>query len=189
MNPQGDHTQPAASNSPNTHRRWPWRFVLIIAALATGIAFVSQARSSGGHDQVKWRYSYNQASIEADENAKPLFVMFTADWCPPCKQMKAWVFSDSSIADSIEAGFVPVKIDLTSEGLPDQRIADRYGVQSIPTLMTLTADGKPISISTGYLSKDELLTWLDNATERYAELKSHAANDSATAYVEETQAN
>ncbi len=186
MKPQGDHKQPVPASTPKTQHRWPWRFILIITALATGVAFVSQARSGGGQDQVAWRYSYNQATIEADENAKPLFVVFTADWCGPCKQMKAWVYSDKHVADSIEAGFVPVKIDLTSEGLPDQRIADRYSVQAIPTIMTLTAAGKPISISTGYLSKAELLNWLDDASERYAKMKTTEANASATVFVEET---
>jgi len=187
MNPQGDHPQPAQDSSRNTQRRWPWRFTLLVAALATGIAIFSQARSGGGRDRVAWRYSYNQAVIEANGSAKPLLVAFSADWCPPCQQMKAWVFSDKKIADAIEADFVPVKVDLSSEGLPDQRLADKYGIQAIPTFLTLTADGKPISISTGYLSKDELTNWLENANERYAELKTQDANAMATASVEQTQ--
>ena len=188
MNTPGDPSQPANTPSPGTPKQWPWRFVLIITALAAGIAYVSHARSNGGDDKIKWRYSYNQAVIEAEQSAKPLLVYFTADWCGPCKQMKSWVFSDNDVAQSIEAEFVPVKIDLSEEGLPDQHIADMYNVSGIPTLLTLTTNGRPISMSTGSLTKDQLMAWLDNANERYAELVVQESDDSATVFVEDAQA-
>jgi thiol:disulfide interchange protein len=167
--------------------RWPWRFILLLLVLAGGIAIASQARKSGG-DRVAWRYSYNQAVIESNETGKPLLVLFTADWCGPCKQMKAWVFSDTGIAEAIEDNFVPVRVDLSHEGLPDQHLADRYGVQAIPTILTLTSAGRPISMSAGYLSKDQLLAWLENANERYAAILKEDAQAAKTAYVEQGQA-
>jgi thioredoxin 1 len=187
MTPQGNPTHPAANRSRTTQSRVPWRFIVVITVLAAGVALISYARNNSSHDRVAWRYSYNQANIEATDSDKPLLVYFTADWCGPCKQMKAWVYSDPAIAGSIEEGFVPVKVDLTSDGLPDQHLAERYGVQAIPTLLTLTSKGIPISMSSGYLTKEEFMNWLDNATERYVELKNTDTNDSATAFVEEPQ--
>ena len=187
MNTPRDTPQPAKPKTPGPPKQWPWRFVLLITTLAVGIAYVSYARNAGGDDRIKWRYSYNQAVIEAEENDKPLLVYFTADWCGPCKQMKTWVFSDKSVAESIELAFVPVKVDLSSEGLPDQYLADKYNVTGIPTLLTLTTTGSPISISSGSMTKDQLMAWLDTATERYAELANMLADDSATAFVEEGQ--
>ncbi len=184
MNPQGEHPKHAKNPPGANSHHWPWRFIVLVTILASGIALVSQARRTGGQDQVAWRYSYNQANIEAEENAKPLLIAFTADWCPPCTQMKAWVFSDAKIAESIEAGFVPVQIDLSSEGLPDQHLADKYGVINIPTFLTLTTDGRPISITTGYLTKDQLMAWLENATERYVQMSTQAQNPSPPTYVE-----
>lgn len=187
MNPQDDHPQPAEASSRDTRSRWPWRFILLIVALATGIVIVGQARRGGGHDQVAWRNSYNQATVEANKTAKPLLVVFSADWCPPCKQMKAWVYSDPTVADSIEAGFVPIRVDLTREGLPDQHLADRYHVKAIPTFLTLTAAGEPISRSSGYMNKAELLDWLATATQQYVKLQAEDTSQSATAFVEEGQ--
>lgn len=188
MQTPGDPTQFAESGTPAPKKQWPWRFVLFITALAAGISFVAYAKDGSGSDRIKWRYSYNQAVIEAQDQDKPVLVYFTADWCGPCKQMKAWVFSDKSISEYIETAFVPVKVDLSEEGLPDQHLADKYNVTGIPTLLTLTTSGQPISISTGSLSKDQLMAWLDTATERYAELTRGLAEDSATAFVEEAQA-
>jgi len=149
----------------------PWRLVLIVTAIGNSLFFAHQALLGWSHDQVSWRYSFNQATVEATEAGKPLLVYFTADWCGPCKQMKAWVYSDQSVADAIEAGFVPIKIDLSTEGLPDQAIAERYDVQAIPTVITLTPDGQPISRSAGYLNKEQFLGWLDSASMRYVKLK------------------
>lgn len=168
--------------------RLPWRFITLLVVLMGLIAVFGQIRNRGGNDRVAWRYSYNQAVVESNETGKPIMVLFTADWCGPCKQMKAWVFSDKSVAEFIEAGFIPVRIDLSEEGLPDQHLADRYGVQAIPTILTVTAGGRPISMSAGYLNKAELLSWLENANERYAAIKRLEAESSQAAYVEDDQA-
>lgn len=186
MNPQSDHSQNAAHKTPGTKSSWPWRFIMLVTVLAAGIAYASYTRNSGS-DKIAWRYSFNQANIEAEHNGKPLLVFFTADWCGPCKQMKTWVLSDKLIANAIEEAFVPVKVDLSEEGLPDQHLADRYNVTGIPTMLTLTPNGRVISISSGSLTKDQLMAWLDTATERYAELALELAKESATAYVPESQ--
>lgn len=184
MKTTGDKPHTAKTKTPGNK---PWLFILLITALAAGISFVSYSRDASANDRIKWRYSYNQAVIEAEENDKPVLVYFTADWCGPCKQMKTWVFSDKSIAQYIEEGFVPVKVDLSTEGLPDQYLADKYNVTGIPTMLTLTTSGRPISASTGSLTKDQFMAWLDTATERYAELANLITDSSATAFVPESQ--
>jgi thiol:disulfide interchange protein len=187
-NPQGDPKTPANPTDPATASRWPWRFVLLVAVLFAAVVIAGQVRRGGGQDRVAWGNSFDQATVKATEASKPLLVLFTADWCPACKQLKAWVLSDQGVADAIEAGFVPIKVDLTEEGLPDRQVAERYGVQSIPTLLTLTPDGQTISRSLGYVDKAELLGWLDTATQRYAKLQAEDAGRSATALVEDKQA-
>jgi thiol:disulfide interchange protein len=171
MTPSDDRQEQTmpAKQTPKKHR--PWRLILIVTALFIGVFFTQQALQGWSKDQVNWRYSFNQASAESNETNKPLLVVFTADWCPPCKQMKAWVYSNKNVADAIEAGFIPVKVDLTTEGLPDQNVAERYEVQSIPTMLTLTPAGTPIGRSVGYLNKEDFLNWLDTSSMRYATLK------------------
>jgi protein disulfide-isomerase len=188
MNLYEGQPEPEVSTPRRSKKRLPWRFIALLVVLAGVIGVVGQVRKNGGHDRVAWRYSYNQAVAEATETDKPILVYFTADWCGPCKQMKAWVFSDKSVADIIEAGFIPVRVDLSREGLPDQHLADRFGIQAIPTVLTLSSNGTLISVSAGYLNKAELLSWLENANERYAMIKAIEAKKIETAYVEEDEA-
>ncbi len=165
---QTDHPKPAGNQGRPANHGKPWLFALLVGALFAGVLFASQVRrSQHGEDLVPWRSSFSQAVAEADEAGKPVFVMFTADWCGPCDQMKAWVYSDQDIADTLDADFVPVMVDLSYEGLPDQEIALRYGVQGLPTLIALAPNGDPIRASAGYLSKRELRSWLQSATRRF----------------------
>lgn len=188
MNLYEGQPDPEPSTPRRAKSRPPWRFIALLVVLAGLIAVASQVRQNVGSDRVAWRYSYNQAVAESKQTGKPILVLFTADWCGPCKQMKAYVLSDKLVAEVIEAGFTPVRVDLSSEGLPDQDLADRYGVQAIPTVLTLTTGGTPISMSAGYLNKAELLSWLENANERYAAIKARETETSQTAYVEDDQA-
>ena len=188
MNLTDGQPEPPVSTPKRARPRLPRRLIVLLVVLVGVIIVIGQVRKHGGSDRVAWRYSYNQAVAESTETGKPILVYFTSDWCGPCKQMKAWVFSDKGVADMIEYGFIPVRVDLSSEGLPDQHLADRYGVQAIPTIITLTTDGRAISTSAGYLNKSELLSWLENANERYAAMKALAAETSKTAYVKDDQA-
>lgn len=187
MNLYEGQPEPQGSTPRRERSRLPWRFITLLVVLAGVIAVAGQIHNQGGSDRVAWRYSYNQGVVESNETGKPILVFFTADWCAPCQQMKAWVFSDKGVADIIEAGFIPVRVDLSSEGLPDQHLADRYGVQAIPTILTLSTAGTPISLSAGYLNKAELLSWLGNAKERYAAIVAREAESSKTAQVEDDQ--
>lgn len=160
--------KPAAQVGQAKNDRKPWLFALLLIALFVGVLFASQVRQLHAKNLVAWRGSFTQATTEAVNAGKPIFVEFTSAACPPCQQMKIHVFSDPQIADALEDGFVPVRIDLTYLGLPDQDIADRYGVWALPTFMVLTPNGEPVDMTTGYHDKDQLNTWLKSAAQKFA---------------------
>jgi len=135
---------------------------------------------SADTDLVRWRASYAHAVAEARESGKLLLVVFGADWCLGCIQMKTWVYSDKQVADTIDAGFVPLHVDMTREGLPDQFLADRYFVQGYPTLLILDPEGKPISGIAGGLTKTDFLMWLDHTRATEAALDGPASLSTTT---------
>ena len=97
----------------------------------------------------------------ANKSGKPIFANFTADWCQPCIKMKRDVYSRSDIADMIEKGYLPVKVDMTNPGTIEQRLAQRYDVMYLPTIMIIRPDGSTRARITGYQDPPQFLHWLD----------------------------
>ena len=97
----------------------------------------------------------DKALKEAEAAGKPVFAYFTADWCPPCKKMKAETFRDEKVVKAMEA-YVPVMIDVDK----DAETAGRYNVKSIPTYFVLDAKGNPQKGETGFKPADAMVKWL-----------------------------
>ncbi|MFW6059407.1 MAG: thioredoxin family protein [Phycisphaeraceae bacterium] len=154
------------SNAPPPPR--PRRPRRLIPLVLFGVALVGMALGvralttpARGEDQVDWRHDF-QAGVDAASAAdKPLLLYFGADWCPPCLELRARVFSQDHVADTIEQRFVPVKIDLTDPNATQQQLAQRYEAQYIPLLVIADAEGTPLTRYNGGLSADNLLQWLD----------------------------
>lgn len=141
------------------------RFVLwlLVIVAALGVALLLDLAGQGGEGLVPWMDEYDQALATAAATGKPLLVDFTADWCPPCRQMESQVYAQQRVADAVVAGFMPVKVDMTQPGPAAQRIAERYNVQYLPTLLILMPGGEVVSARAGYQDADALLAWLDAA--------------------------
>ena len=80
-------------------------------------------------------------------------------------------FADAEVAEKIDAGFIPVKLncELLSSDLPG-----RYGVRGYPTYLVLDADGEELLRWTGYTPPLTLLMSLDRALKAAAEAAEEA---------------
>ena len=78
-------------------------------------------------------------------------VDFYATWCGPCK-MFGPIFEEVSEKESIN--FIKLDVDKHPE------IAREYGVMTIPTII-LFNNGKEVKRYTGFMSKDELIKFIN----------------------------
>jgi len=96
-------------------------------------------------------------SFEAEvlQSAQPVLVDYWAEWCGPCKMI-------APILDEV-AGEYAGKLKVAKLNIDDnQRIAQVYGVRSIPTLI-LFAGGKPAAMQVGAMPKGRLVEWINGA--------------------------
>lgn len=112
------------------------------------------------------RLALEDAITQADQSNKPVFALFTADWCEPCQKLKRRALSDSKVIAWIEGNAQPAYVDLSKADAGDglaAETASRYSIQAFPTLMLLRK-GHEIARLEGVVSASELLKWLaDNS--------------------------
>ncbi|WP_033214333.1 thioredoxin [Kitasatospora phosalacinea] len=84
----------------------------------------------------------------------PVLVEFTAEWCPPCKQLAPVL---AELAEEQAGRLAVVALDVDAN--PETRIA--YGVLSMPTLMVFKG-GEPVRSMVGARAKSRLLREIDD---------------------------
>ncbi|MFE4058590.1 thioredoxin family protein [Streptomyces sp. NPDC059096] len=88
------------------------------------------------------------------EESLPVLVEFTADWCPPCRQIAPVL---GAVAAE-ERGRIRI-VQLDVDGNP--ATTARYGVLAMPTLMVFRA-GEPVKSMVGARAKRTLLRELED---------------------------
>jgi len=101
------------------------------------------------------------ASEAAAADQSLVLLVFSAEWCGPCKELKANTLSAPEFLQ--QAGVLhvaDVDIDL------NQKLTASFSVEAIPTLALLTSDGKIAGRHTGFVSVSELLAFITEGRRR-----------------------
>jgi thioredoxin-related protein len=86
--------------------------------------------------------SVDQAFAAANTSGKPLFLYWGAEWCPPCGQIKATIFSRREFQERSRL-FIPVYLDGDTPSA--QKYGERFGVVGYPTMILFRPDGAEIT--------------------------------------------
>ncbi len=129
--------------------------VLALLVLAMMVLYLMVGR--GGAKPEGWLTDLDQAKRQAKASKKLVFVEFGAGWCSPCWQMKREVFPDPQVQEAL-ADFISVHIDVDAQ----PEVANRHGVEMLPTLVVLDHQGTVRAHWPGGMSAAELLRFLNH---------------------------
>jgi len=150
-------------------------FCLIAASLLAGCqrseapvaAAAAPAAQAGAHGvqpgAIEWfKGDLNAAFAAAAAEHKPVFLYWGAEWCPPCHDLKAHVFSRSDFQQKLRQ-FVPVYLDGDAEGA--QRLGAEFNVMGYPTVVVLRPDRTEVARIAGGMDLGSYADVLDLALE------------------------
>jgi len=116
----------------------------------------SRPASTPGADEGGAVFDVTEATFQADVVERSLqqlvVVDLWADWCGPCKQLSPVL---ERLAGQANGAWALAKIDVDA----NPRIAQLFGVQSIPTVVAI-AGGQPVDAFSGALPEPEIKKWL-----------------------------
>jgi thiol:disulfide interchange protein len=120
--------------------------------------YYRSAASTPAPTRIEWYTDLEMALSEARQTNRPVLVDFTADWCPPCIAMKHDVWPDDNVERAVIGSYVPLLIDIDQDGA----VAQRYGVEAIPSVLMLDGDGRVLRRA-NFLSASGLVRFLEVA--------------------------
>lgn len=96
----------------------------------------------------KQNYKITDGSI-VSANGLPMIVDFSAEWCPPCRQLKP-IFESLKNEYAGKVDFVTINVD----SMP--LIATKYSVESIPNMVYISKDGTEVFRSVGFVEAAQI---------------------------------
>jgi len=165
------------STTPGNRNSWGGlaMIAVVVAVFATGYYFATRIPPN----DIAWATGFEQAKQLAAQRGQPMLLYFSADWCPPCRQMRREVWPRDDVEQMINAAVVPVYINVDEQ----KKLAKRYGATQIPMVVMTTPQGVPYFVETddtvpvmsiGYADADRLRQLVDLAVSMIA--SAEAAN-------------
>ena len=132
---------------------------MILRSLAVLLVLSSPATAGG----IKWERSFEEALKKAKASRKPILVDFWAEWCGWCHRLDKTTYMDAMVVRKAEE-FVAVKVN-TEGSTKEGEVALRYDVQSLPTIVFLSPEGRQVDRLNGFQGPGQFPRTLDKALE------------------------
>ena len=131
-----------------------------------------------------WLTDMDAAKKEAAEQKKDMMIEFTgSDWCPPCMQLRANVFSKPDFQKEAQKNFVLLELDYPRSKeqsaevkAANQKLAEQYGVTGFPTVVFADASGKPFGGFVGGRPREDVMKAMQDALKNKEALQAAEAN-------------
>ena len=161
-----DETRPACACACSGN--WKWFIIPVIVLIAILLVRNAiQSRSDAANpteaastNSISWNHDYDAGMAQAKQENKPVLLVFSASWCPPCKWMKENTYRDAAVV--AKAGvFVTIYVDIDENA----SVTNKYGVDAYPTYFIVAADGTRVHSFVGVREPDDFIKELEHGLE------------------------
>jgi thiol-disulfide isomerase/thioredoxin len=137
---------------------------LMIAGCSKAPETALPAPAAPAPKEIAWIRPAAMADVDAAfERARagnqPVFLFWSAAWCPPCNQVKSTIFTRPDFIEKSRS-FIPVYVD--GDTPSGQALGKRFSVGGYPTMVLLRPDGSEITRLAGSVEPAKYMQVLDH---------------------------
>jgi thiol-disulfide isomerase/thioredoxin len=144
----------------------PWALALAVLIAGCSRAPEPPVKTTPAANQaaaIEWIKPQTVADVDrafelAKARKQPVFLYWTAVWCPPCNQVKSTIFTRPDFIEKSRA-FVPLYVDADSPS--GQALGQRFNVSFYPTMVLLDAERKELTRLSGSVDAVKYMQLLD----------------------------
>jgi thioredoxin-related protein len=129
------------------------------ALLAAALSAAAQAQDppapaggAAGPGNVAWASTVDEARVRAENESKLVYVEFEKTTCGHCRRMDALLYPALDF-EMLMTHMAPVKVNI--EKPETSELTKRYGIQDVPAVLVMTAEGRSVFAMQGFASAPE----------------------------------
>ena len=108
-------------------------------------------------ESINWTSDLLTALETANKENKIIMIDIYADWCEWCKKLDTETYKDLEVIE-LSKKFVNLKVDTDNDLLDFQALNEAFGINKIPVILFINADGELVHRIDGYLDADTFKT-------------------------------
>lgn len=117
------------------------------------LLFISQLVISQSEAEIQWK-TWSELETAIEQEPKPVFIYFNAEWCVYCKKLEREVFSKKEVVNKINQDYYAVEMDVETldtiafDGVTftnKQAETKRNGIHELPMLLA-SRDGEQLTL-------------------------------------------
>ena len=140
-----------------------WRRFALLGAVLFAWWMVTRVYTKPAEGKVVmtgWREDWAGAEREAEKTGKERLVLFTADWCGYCTELKQEALVQPDVSELLASRFIRVKVDCTEATDEIVKLSRQLEVSGYPSMLVLDEKGVVKARTKGSMSKGEFLGWV-----------------------------
>lgn len=103
--------------------------------------------------------SFPEALELSQKHDKEMLILFSADWCHWCKELKSKTFTDARVEEELKK-YILLIIDIEK----DAETPKLFDVRGLPTIVVSDSSGKSLKQKSGMQKPEDLISWLNHTS-------------------------